>query len=76
MTQQEIKIAKRIEVYMSSIAEQQIDLNFFMGLGFALAIVYEESTGYSAQNRKPKEIMEWARNLPLVTYPHVEKRTN
>ena len=71
MTDTEIRIAKRVATYMLEIAEQQVDLHFFQGLGLTLAIVYEESTGLTAANRKPRELIEWAKNLPEVKFPHV-----
>ena len=71
MTDSEIKIARRIAAYMLEIAEQQVDLHFFQGLGLALAVCYEELTGYSSRQIKPRELLEWAKNLPQVSYPHV-----
>jgi hypothetical protein len=37
----------------------------------ALAVIFEESTGKSAKDVKPKELLEWAKNLPQVPYPRV-----
>lgn len=71
MSEPEIRIAKRIATYMLSVAEQQVDLAFFMGLGLTLAISYEESTGRSAKDKKPRELIQWAQDLPSVTFPHV-----
>jgi hypothetical protein len=71
MSEAEIRIAKRVATYMLEIAEQQVDLNFFQGLGLSLAIVYEESTGRTSADKKPRELLEWARSLPSVSYPHV-----
>jgi hypothetical protein len=71
MTETEIRIVKRLVTYMQDISEQQIDFNFFMGVGLTLAICYEEMTGRTAQNKKPRELMQWALDLPLVTFPHV-----
>ena len=73
MGEVEIRIARRVSTYMLEISEQQVDLNFFQGLGLALAVIYEECTGFSAKNRKPRELLEWARTLPeKVTFPHVK----
>lgn len=66
-----IRIARRLVTYMLDIAEQQVDLSAFMGIGIALAVVFEETTGRSAQSLKPQEIMEWAKNLPDERYPRV-----
>jgi hypothetical protein len=67
----EIRIARRVATYMMEVAEQQVDLHFFQGLGMALAVIFEESTGKSAKDVKPKELLEWANNLPQVPYPRV-----
>lgn len=72
MTECEIRIARRIATYMLEVAEQRVDLAFFQGLGLALGVVYEECTGHTVNNKKPKGVIEWAQNLPEVTYPHVE----
>ena len=66
-----IRIARRCAIYMGEIAEQQVDLHFFMGVGLTLAICFEEMTGSSAGNRKPQELIQWALNLPDVPYPRV-----
>lgn len=71
MSEPEIRIAKRVATYMLSVAEQQVDMNFFMGLGLTLAIVYEECTGRTAADKKPRELIQWAQDLPQVTFPHV-----
>ena len=71
MSEAEIRIARRIATYMLEISEQQVDLNFFQGLGLALAITYEELTGRTAADKKPRELLEWAKNLPTVAFPHV-----
>ena len=57
---------------MLEVAEQKVDMHFFQGLGLGLAVTYEEITGNTANNRKPKDIIEWAQNLPDVAYPHVK----
>ena len=72
MTPTEIRIARRLATYMLEIAEQKVDFHFFQGVGLALAIVYEESTGHPAGSIKPQELIEWARNLPEVLYPRVQ----
>ncbi len=64
-------MARRIAVYMLECADQQINIEFFKGLGMALAVVYEELTGRTAANKKPQEILQWAKDLPPVRYPHV-----
>jgi hypothetical protein len=56
---------------MLEIAEQHLDMSFFMGLGFSLAIIYEEITGRPAAERKPQELIQWARDLPEVRFPKV-----
>lgn len=66
-----IRIARRLVTYMLDIAEQQVDLAAFIGVGLALAVVFEETTGRSAQSLKPQEIIEWAKNLPDERYPKV-----
>jgi len=66
-----IRIARRVVAYMLSVAEQQVDLAFFQGLGMGLAICFEEITGSSAGNKKPQELMQWAMNLPDEKYPRV-----
>jgi len=71
MSNTEIRIARRVATYMLEIAEQQVDMNFFQGLGLALAVIFEECTGSSARDKKPQTIIEWARNLPDVAYPKV-----
>lgn len=72
MSEPEIRIAKRLATYMMEVAEQQVDLNFFQGLGLGLGIVYEETQGRSVNNMKPRELIQWALNLPeKVTFPHV-----
>ena len=62
------RIAKRLVQTMISFATndsltRKQGMDTFKGLGFALAMVYEETTGNSANNRKPKELMQWAINL-------------
>lgn len=74
MTATEIRIARRTVAYMLESAEQGCNIEFFKGLGMALAVVYEETTGYSAMKRKPQEIMQWAKDLPNVPYPKVVSR--
>lgn len=71
MNEVEIRIARRVATYMLEVAEQQVDLHFFQGLGFALAVIYEESTGRTANTVKPRELIEWAKNLPDVKYQKV-----
>ena len=71
MTDSEIRAARRIVAYMQDVAQQQVDLYFFQGLGLALAVLYEESTGLGASQMKPKDLMEWALNLPQVRYSHI-----
>lgn len=72
MNEPEIRIAKRVATYMLEVSEQQIDLSFFMGIGLSLAIIYEEITGKSARDRKPKELIQWALDLPWIRFPHVQ----
>jgi len=72
MNEESIRIAKRIVVQMMAIAEQQMDLNLFMGYGFCLAVCFEEMTGRTAHDKKPQALMEWARALPDVPYKKVQ----
>lgn len=71
MTDTEIRIARRLATYMLEVAEQKVDMHFFQGLGLGLGVVFEETTGRTASNKKPKEIIQWALNLPQVPYSHV-----
>ena len=71
MTDTEIRVARRIVAYMQDIAQQQVDLAFFEGLGLALAVLYEESTGHPVSQMKPQHLMEWALALPQVRYPRI-----
>jgi hypothetical protein len=79
MTNAELIYAKRILREMQTLMENagkiQQDtggssvhfteqMHFFMGLGLALAIFFEEQTGSVAIKMKPKELMEWCDNLP------------
>lgn len=73
MSETEVRIARRVSTYMLDVAEQQVDLSFFQGLGLALAIIYEEMTGRTAADKKPQEIIQWAKDLPYVIFPHVSK---
>ena len=66
-----IRIARRIAVQMCAVAEQQIDMNFFQGMGICLAFCFEEMTGRSARYQKPKDLLQWALNLPEEKYPRV-----
>jgi hypothetical protein len=67
----QIRIAKRVTHYMLEVANEQIDMNFFMGLGFSLGIIYEEVTGKTCASLKPQELMQWALGLPEVPFPKV-----
>ena len=71
MNHAEIRIAKRLVTYMLEVAEQGVDMNFFMGIGLTLAIVYEECTGRSAKDKKPRDLIQWAKDLPEVRFPPV-----
>jgi hypothetical protein len=74
MSETEIRIARRIATYMLEISEQQVDINFFQGLGLALAVVFEECTRLPAGSRKPQELLEWARALSSeVPFPKVRE---
>jgi hypothetical protein len=70
-TKSEIRIAKRLVHYMLEVSNQQTDMQFFQGLGMALAIVFEELTGRTAKTVKPKDLMQWALDLPDVPMPRV-----
>lgn len=65
------RIAKRVAHEMLQVAHEQVDLHFYMGLGFSIAIIYEEMTGRSAASRKPQELIQWALELPEVAYRRV-----
>lgn len=64
MTDSEARLAKRIVKQMMQIAADQTSLDMFKGFGMALAFLYEETTGRKANNIKPKELMQWAMDLP------------
>ena len=66
-----IRVARRIVVYMLEAAETGLPLQYFQGLGMALAVCFEEMTGTPAGPYKPRELMEWAKNLPAEPYPKV-----
>lgn len=68
----EIRIVKRLTHEMLQVAHEKIDLSLFMGLGYALAICYEETTGRTVNDKKPKELMQWALDLPEVRYMKVD----
>lgn len=73
MTDQEIRIAKRLVKEMRQVAMQAqrvkednpLGLAFFQGIGLTLAIVFEEMTGRESKSLKPTDIMQWADNLPM-----------
>lgn len=71
MSADSIRIAKRIVTYMLSVAEQQVDMQFFQGLGMGLAVCFEEMTGSTAKDKKPKDLMQWALALQEVRFPKV-----
>lgn len=71
MNPESIRIARRIVVQMLAIAEQKLDMQLFMGYGLCLAICYEEITGRTAHDKKPKELMEWAKDLPDERYKKI-----
>ena len=48
-------------------------LSFFMGLGMSLAVIYEEMTGRPAGDKKPQQLMEWAKDLPAERYRHTDR---
>lgn len=73
MSECEIRIARRLAIYMLEVAEQQIDINFFQGLGLALGVLYEECNRTSVAQMKPRDLLQWALSLPQdVTFPKVE----
>ena len=42
-------------------------MSYFMGLGVSLGIIWEVANGHkagTANRRSPKEILEWAKDLP------------
>jgi hypothetical protein len=51
-------------------------MNFFMGFGLAMAIVFEEMTGKDSKNLKPQELLAWAKDLPMPTSRDPLKRVN
>lgn len=71
MNNESIIIARRIAREMAKIATAGVGeqaLQYFMGLGVALGIIWEVSTGKppgAANRMKPQEILEWAKNLPV-----------
>ena len=71
MESTEIRIARRICAYMMEASEQQINLEYFKGLGISLAVCYEEMMGRTALDKKPLELLKWALDLPKERYPHV-----
>ena len=71
MDAESIRITRRIMTYMMECAEQQVNIELFKGLGLSLAVCYEEMTGRTASNKKPKELMQWALSLPAEKYPRV-----
>jgi hypothetical protein len=72
MDSESIRIARRIVAQMLALAEQGADLALFQGYGLCLAICYEEMTGRTALDKKPRELMEWAKNLPDARYRKVD----
>lgn len=67
-----IRIARRIVVQMLALAEQKSSLEMFMGYGMCLAVCYEEMMHRTAHDKKPQELMEWAKDLPDERYNRVE----
>lgn len=65
MTDSEARLAKRLYNQMVQISADQTSLDMFKGFGMALAFLYEEVTGLKANNIKPKELMQWASNMPI-----------
>lgn len=73
MISREIRlIARRIAAEMvkvSALGAHRHGLAYFIGLGVALGIVWEIALGRKqgeVTKMKPKEILEWAKNLPDV----------
>jgi phosphoribosylaminoimidazole (AIR) synthetase len=71
MGEAEIRTVKRLAHEMLQVSHEQLDMSFFMGLGYALAIAYEESTGRTAADKKPQELIQWALGLPEVRFKKV-----
>ena len=71
MEASEIRLVKRIAHEMLQVAHEQIDMSFFMGLGYALAICYEEITGRTAADKTQRELQQWALGLPDVRFMKV-----
>lgn len=67
-----IRIARRLVNEMLEVAKDQTDMSMFIGLGLALALCFEEMTARSAKNMKPRELMQWAKELPDERYKRVE----
>lgn len=72
MEASEIRFVKRIAHEMLQVAHEQIDMSFFMGLGFSLGLAYEEITGRTCADKKPQELIQWALDLPEVRYKKVQ----
>lgn len=70
-----IRITKRLVLEMVNLATSEAfnktNLLLFEGMGLALAMCFEELTTNSARNRKPREIMQWAMELPSPPLPPV-----
>jgi uncharacterized protein YggL (DUF469 family) len=71
MSEAEIRTVKRLAHEMLQVAHEQLDMSFFQGLGYALAIAYEELTGRTAADKKPQELIQWALDLPEVLFKKV-----
>jgi uncharacterized protein YggL (DUF469 family) len=71
VSEAEIRTVKRIAHEMLQVATEQLDMSFFQGLGFGLALAYEEMTGRTAADKKPQELMQWALSLPEIKFKKV-----
>lgn len=67
----EYRIAQRIAHEMLQLSNTEIELYTYMGLGHCLGMAYEEITGRTCNDKTPRELIQWAINLPEVRYPHV-----
>ena len=64
-----VMIVKRIAQFIIATLQNQaggakVTIDTYKGASMALAFCFEEMTGRSAANIKPKELLKWALSLP------------
>ena len=65
------RLAQRVLIEMLALANnadkdnRPVNLEKFKCYGVCLAFIYEEFTHHPANQRTPKELMQWAMNLPI-----------